>query len=139
MTHESFFNYSSFNFRRIRPKFNLALTNTQAVLCTAVTMCDSHSVSPVTAVIHGGRHGHDDGRNAVSHHVEIALARVLAFKHLYQHDVELNAFKKHPRERRQEEEVQKSSEDSAGDLKHKCRTSLTQLSMFAFFTLGKKL
>lgn len=42
---------------------------------------------------------------------------MLALKHLHQHDVELNAFQKHPRERRQEEEMQQSREDGAGDLK----------------------
>lgn len=42
---------------------------------------------------------------------------MLALEHLNQHDVELNAFQKHPRECRQEEEMQQSSKDGAGDLK----------------------
>lgn len=75
-----------------------------------------HSVRAVAAVVHGGRDGHDQRRHAVTHHVEVAAARVLALEHLHQHDVELHALQEHPGERRQEEEVQQGGEDGAGDL-----------------------
>lgn len=75
-----------------------------------------HPVRAVAAVVHGGRNSHNQCRDAVAHHVEVAAARVLTLEHLHQHDVELHALQEHPGERRQEEEVQQGGEDGAGDL-----------------------
>lgn len=75
-----------------------------------------HPVGAVATVVHGCRHGHDERGYAVAHQVEVASARVLALEHLHQHDVELHPLQEHPRERRQEEEVEESGEDSTGNL-----------------------
>lgn len=76
----------------------------------------SHSVGAVAAVVHRSRDGDDQRGNSVAHQVEVAPARVLALKHLHQHDVELHAFQEHPRERCQEEEVEQGGKDGAGNL-----------------------
>lgn len=65
-----------------------------------------HSICSITAVVHGGGDGHNQRGNSVAHQVEVAPARVLALKHLHQHDVELHALQEHPGERRQEKEVE---------------------------------
>lgn len=75
-----------------------------------------HSVRAVAAVIHGSWNSYNQCRDAVAHHVEVAAARVLALKHLHQHDVELHALQEHPGERRQEEEVKQGGKDGASNL-----------------------
>lgn len=85
-----------------------------------ISMCYSHSLRAIASVVHGGRYGHDKSRDAVARQVEVALAGMFALKDLHQHDVELHAFQEHPRERRQEEEMQQSGKHGADDL-HKTR------------------
>lgn len=76
----------------------------------------SHSVCAVTAVVHRSWDGHNQRRDSVAHQVEVATAWVLALKHLHQHDVELHALQEHPRERRQEEEVEQGGKDGTSNL-----------------------
>lgn len=75
-----------------------------------------HSICAVTPVVHRSRNSHNQRRNSITHHVEIAFAWVLALEHLHEHDVELHSFQEHPGERSQEEEVEQGGEDGTGNL-----------------------
>lgn len=75
-----------------------------------------HSICAVALVVHGGGDGHDDGGHPVTCQVEVLGPGVLTLKNLHQHDVELHPFQEHPREGCQEEEVEQSGKDGAGNL-----------------------
>lgn len=87
----------------------------QIVKPHALTMY-SHSVSAITAVVHRSGNGHNQRGDSIAHQVEVASARVLALKHLHQHDVELHPFQEHPGEGCQEEEMEQGREDCTGNL-----------------------
>ena len=67
-------------------------------------------------MVHSSRHGHHQGREAVTAGVVILAARRVALKHLEQQQVEVDALQAQPREGGQEEVVQEPGENGAGDL-----------------------
>lgn len=89
-------------------------SSTQCYLST--TPPSLHSVGAVAPVVHCGGDSHYDSRHSVSCQVEVLSPRVLALKHLNQHDVELHAFQEHPGEGCQEEEMEQGCEDRTGNL-----------------------
>lgn len=77
----------------------------------------SHSLCAITTVVHCSRHSYDERRNTVAHQVEVATAWVFTLKDLYQHDIELHALQEHPREGRQEKEMEQGREDGTSNLR----------------------